>query len=120
MNSPEGMIPIEEFSKREGLDETEVINGIREGVYVGRKVGDCWFINFSVNADSISFNGAGAVKPIMKPDDGDSSNVVIIDMKMPFLSMVVFMVKWAIASIPAFIILFLLASILFGMGLVII
>lgn len=36
--------------------------------------------------------------------------VVVSDIKMPFMSMVVFMIKWAIASIPAFIIL----SILFG------
>lgn len=34
--------------------------------------------------------------------------VVVTDIKMPFLSMVVFMIKWAIASIPAIIILTLL------------
>jgi CHASE2 domain-containing sensor protein len=33
------------------------------------------------------------------------NEVVITDIKMPFGSMVVFMVKWAIAAIPAFIIL---------------
>jgi hypothetical protein len=32
--------------------------------------------------------------------------VRVIDVDMPFTSMVVFMVKWALASIPAFIILF--------------
>jgi hypothetical protein len=46
--------------------------------------------------------------------------VVVTDIKMPFGSMVVFMVKWAIASIPALIILFLLAAlvsaILVGLG----
>jgi hypothetical protein len=31
--------------------------------------------------------------------------VVVVDVKMPFMSMVTFMVKWAIASIPAIIIL---------------
>jgi hypothetical protein len=36
--------------------------------------------------------------------------VVVTDIKMPFMSMVVFMIKWAIASIPAF----MLLSILFG------
>lgn len=36
--------------------------------------------------------------------------IVVTDIKMPFMSMVVFMIKWAIASIPAFILL----SILFG------
>jgi len=36
--------------------------------------------------------------------------VVVTDIRMPFLSMVVFMIKWAIASIPAIIIL----TVLFG------
>ena len=35
--------------------------------------------------------------------------VVVTDLHMTFGSMVVFMVKWSLASIPAFIILFLLA-----------
>ena len=34
--------------------------------------------------------------------------VAVVDIRMPFGSMVVFMVKWAIASIPALIMLFLL------------
>ncbi len=38
------------------------------------------------------------------------SEVVVTNIKMPFFSMVVFMIKWAIASIPAIIILsFILA-----------
>jgi hypothetical protein len=41
-----------------------------------------------------------------------SHPVNIIDFDMPFLSMVTFMVKWAIASIPALIILFSLFVIL--------
>ena len=36
--------------------------------------------------------------------------VIVTDIKMPFMSMVVFMTKWAIAAIPAFILL----SVLFG------
>jgi len=43
--------------------------------------------------------------------------VIVTDIKMPFLSMVVFMIKWAIASIPAFLILTLLFgifSLIFG------
>ena len=43
------------------------------------------------------------------------TNVTITDIKMPFLSMVVFMVKAAIASIPAFIILSVIGSIIFGL-----
>ena len=37
--------------------------------------------------------------------------VVVTNIKMPFLSMVIFMIKWAIAAIPAIIIL----SLLFGL-----
>ena len=40
--------------------------------------------------------------------------VVVTDVKMRFWSMVVFMVKWTVASIPAFIILAVLLSILVG------
>ena len=35
----------------------------------------------------------------------ESNEVVVTDIKMSFASMVVFMVKWAIATIPAIIIL---------------
>ena len=41
----------------------------------------------------------------------DDNNVVITDIKMPFISIVVFMVKAAIAAIPAIIILGILASV---------
>lgn len=43
-----------------------------------------------------------------------NQKVIVTDIKMPFLSMVIFMVKWVIASIPAFIILTILATIFFG------
>ena len=42
------------------------------------------------------------------------NGVVVTDIKMPFSSMVVFMVKWAIATIPALIILMVIGSITFG------
>ncbi len=50
----------------------------------------------------------------------EGQRVVIIDVNMPFDSMVKFMVKWALASIPAFFFLFLigLAGALFFRGLV--
>ena len=38
--------------------------------------------------------------------------VIVADVSMPFMSMVVFMVKWALASIPAFIILAIIISLL--------
>jgi len=40
----------------------------------------------------------------------DAREVVVIDVKIPFLSMVVLLVKWAIAAIPAMIILVVLAT----------
>jgi len=36
---------------------------------------------------------------------GNGKNVVVTDIRMPLWSMVVFMVKWAIAAIPALVIL---------------
>ena len=36
--------------------------------------------------------------------------VIVVDLQMPFLSIVMLMVKWALASIPALIILFALFS----------
>lgn len=44
----------------------------------------------------------------------DVTKVSIIDVKMPFISMVVFLVKMSIAAIPAFIILSMVGSILFA------
>lgn len=35
----------------------------------------------------------------------NGKSVIVTDIRMPFWSMVVFMVKWAIAAIPAFVIL---------------
>ncbi|KAB2966777.1 hypothetical protein [Zoogloea sp.] len=45
------------------------------------------------------------VKAETKVDFPDEMAVRVLDVKMPFASMVVFMVKWALASIPALIIL---------------
>jgi uncharacterized membrane protein YvbJ len=55
-----------------------------------------------------------------KPDGStqyslNNQMVSVIDIKMPFLSMVTFMVKWAVAAIPAFIILFILGFFVVGM-----
>lgn len=38
--------------------------------------------------------------------------VIVTDVRMPFLSMVVFMIKWAVAAIPALIIIFILFGIM--------
>jgi hypothetical protein len=44
----------------------------------------------------------------------DYDEVVVTDIKIPFGSMVVLMVKWAVATIPALIILSVMGSIIFG------
>ena len=45
---------------------------------------------------------------------GEEKDVVVVDIKMPFWSMVVFMVKWGVASIPAIIILVVVFALLSG------
>ncbi len=42
----------------------------------------------------------------------NDTRVVVTDIRMPFWSMVAFMVKWAIAAIPAILILALLGALL--------
>jgi hypothetical protein len=44
----------------------------------------------------------------------DYGKVIVTDIKIPFGSMVVLMVKWAVATIPALIILSIFATITFG------
>jgi hypothetical protein len=44
----------------------------------------------------------------------EDRHVVVTDIQMPFMSMVFFMVKWVIASIPAFFILAIISSIFMG------
>ena len=41
----------------------------------------------------------------------ETREVVVVDVKIPFWSMVVLLVKWAIAAIPAMIILLALATV---------
>ena len=57
----------------------------------------------------------------MKEKEGEENSmdnqtkVVITDIRMPFTSMVTFMVKWAIATIPAVIILVVIWMVVAGM-----
>jgi len=44
----------------------------------------------------------------------EKHEVVVTDIQMTFGSMVIFMIKWAIATIPAAIILFIVGTILMG------
>lgn len=48
--------------------------------------------------------------------EDETKRVIITDIKMPFFSMVIFIIKWMLASIPAFIIIGLLFTAI-GMGL---
>ena len=52
-----------------------------------------------------------------------TSHVFVTDIRMPFWSMVLFMIKWAVAAIPAFIMLAVLggvaAALLSGLGMMI-
>ncbi len=49
-------------------------------------------------------------------EPSNPNHVTIVDIKMPFWSMVIFMVKAAIASIPAFIVLSIIGSAFFGLA----
>ena len=42
----------------------------------------------------------------------EPNEVVVVDVKIPFWSMVILLVKWALASIPAIVILFLIGTLL--------
>ena len=44
----------------------------------------------------------------MSTNDTFDTQVIVTDIRMSFLSMIIFMVKWVLASIPALIILFLI------------
>jgi hypothetical protein len=48
-------------------------------------------------------------------DSDDAKKVIVVDLQMPFFSIVVLMVKWALASIPAIIILAVIFSITSGL-----
>lgn len=50
---------------------------------------------------------------------GDQNEVVVTNVKMPFGSMVIFMIKWALASIPAAIILLAIYAIAYAIFLAI-
>ena len=48
--------------------------------------------------------------PKVSPVSSSRSEVVVTDIDMPFMSMVIFMVKWVFASIPAFFIVAVIVS----------
>lgn len=65
------------------------------------------------------WSGAKVKEPILKEqvmERPERIKVTVVDIKMPFSSMVLFMVKWAVASIPALILLFILGFFLLGLA----
>ena len=52
-----------------------------------------------------------APEPVAPADSGKPMPVTVVDFQMPFGSMVLFMVKWVIAAIPALLILGIVAAI---------
>ena len=66
--------------------------------------------NYRIRKENAPRTDGHLLPPIVET----SNDVIITDIKMPFISMIVFMVKWALASIPAFIILLIIAMIVMG------
>ena len=90
--------PVESYARSHGLTPEAVIEDIRNGDLSGYIDDGKWYVR--VVSSSVETQGNASV-PVTK----DIQRVVITDIRMSFESMVVFMVKWAIASIPAMIIL---------------
>ena len=68
--------------------------------------------NISVKSTANNKTNSLIAKPnYSQTQQNNKSEVVVVDIKMPFWSMVVFIVKWVIASIPAFIILIIIGAI---------
>lgn len=78
---------------------------------------NCFFckepIQYSADATEILCQSCGNTihfsKPVAPKSKPDPIEVVVTDIEMRFESMVVFMIKWAVAAIPAFVILYLLS-----------
>jgi hypothetical protein len=103
--APIGMISVDEFSELKSMTRSTIISMICDGTYVGRKVENEWYIDSAeINRGSAS-NSDSAVR---MQSNGTSNEVVVMDIRMPFISMVIFMIKFVIAAIPATIILVLI------------
>jgi len=106
--TPNEMITVEEFAELKNMTRSTVINMICNGIYVGRKVENEWYIERSeINGGSPSKSN----NTVTIQSNGTSNEVVVTDIRMPFISMVIFMIKWVIAVIPALIILFCISLI---------
>lgn len=103
MKIPDNMITVEQYANKNGVSVELVIARIRDAKYIGKKVGDQWYIESPSRQASYTSSLKNNTK-----STASINEVVITNFNMPFWSMVKFMVKWAVASIPAFIILFIL------------
>ena len=53
ISAPEGMITVEEFSKRKGITEEKAVKMIKDGFYTGRIIDETWFVSLDeVNSSS--------------------------------------------------------------------
>jgi len=84
--TPKGMITLEVFASRKNLAPDKVIKMIKDGFYVGRVVGEQWFV------DSAELSGAVTTSKIQKGTTYHSeySTARKISMLISFLGWVVF------------------------------
>lgn len=109
MAAPEGMIAAEEFAKSKGYSLDETIGMIRSGYYDGRLVDGQWCVREkSTSEEKRPYSPTSS----HTNDSHPFQQVVVRDINMTFGAMVAFMVKWALASIPALIILFIIFAVM--------
>lgn len=99
----EKALRIREIKTRQDLLEKQKQEpqGVRQGASLKDRLA-------SASASASHGREKRAEAGIQKQHKRESSSVIVTDIDMPFWSMVSFMVKWAIASIPAIIILALI------------
>ena len=76
--------------------------------------GKCTNCGVYYSAGAVNSKTGGAQMQLQRANSISGNSVVIGDIKMPFLSMVTFMVKWALAAIPAMIIIAVIVTVLSG------
>lgn len=80
-SAPEGMITVEEFSKRKGISEEKAIKMIKDGFYTGRVIDEIWFVSIDeVNSSSSdsSIASSGSMSDDYKTSIGVSKLVSFI------------------------------------------
>jgi len=101
--TPDGMITAEKFSELKGIPLSKTIDMIRSGFYRGKKVDDNWFVDSSEPTKPSSKQKKNKNIDALV-DEVEPRKVAITDIKIPFMSMAIFMAKGAIAAIPAILI----------------